>query len=279
MSAPLPSGAVPLPATEPPGAMGTLWDAVLAEADSIDGSQWEQRVPWCPDWSVADLVSHLGGLQSALNGAEQPPVPKGWQPPPDADRFTASMAPAIAARAGWGPRQRVDELRLAGDAHVATLAAVEDWEAPAVGPTGPTTQIGLYAARAFDVWVHLQDLREALGRPVDTDDRSPAAAAAYLFVLNVVPWMFVKRAGAQEGATMRVMLGPPLDHDSVLSVVEGRARWDAGADPGDCLISATPAAFTLLVADRGSPQRWRDAGCLEWQDASGRDFVERARMF
>jgi uncharacterized protein (TIGR03083 family) len=279
MSSPLPEGASVLPPTEPPGAMGALWDHAVAEAQAIADDQWDLPVPWCPQWRVADLVSHLGGLQSALNGAPQPEPPHGFQPSPDVDRFTAAMEPGIAARRDWTPQQRLDELRDASDAHVAVLAAVEDWTEPTVGPTGPTTQLGLYAARAFDVWVHLQDLREALGHPVDTDDRSPAAAAAYLFVLNVVPWMFVKRAGAGEGATMRVTLGPPLEHDNVLKVVDGRAAWDPQADPGDCYVAGTPAALTLLVAGRGSADRWRDAGVLRWAGPRGEDFVERAGMF
>ena len=279
MTASPPDGAALLPPTQPPGAMGHLWDRVVAVAEGLGPDDWPRPVPWCPGWSVADLISHLGGLQSAVNGAPQPAQPQDWQPPPDVDRFTAAMAPAIAARRHCSAEQRLDELRTASDAHVAALAAVEDWSAPAVGPTGPTTQIGLHALRAFDVWVHLQDLHDALDRPVDVDDRSPAAAAAYLFVLNVVPWMFVKRAGAAEGATMRVTLGPPLDHDDVLAVVEGRARWDRLADPGECLVAGTPAAFTLLVAGRGTPQRWREAGVLEWRGPRGADFVGRARMF
>ena len=268
-----------LPPVEPPGAMGALWDEVIAVAEALGPHDWDKRVPWCPDWNVADLISHLGGLQSALNGAPQPPTPEGFEAAAAADRFSAAMAPAIAARREWDPQQRLDELRTASDAHVATLAAAEDWAEPTVGPAGATTQIGLHAARSFDVWVHLQDLREALGQPVSSDDRSPAAAAAHLFVLNAVPWMFVKRAGAQEGATLRVTLGPPLDHDNVLSVVDGRARWDPEADPGDCVITATPAALTLLLARRGTAQRWRDEGVLSWHGPRAAEFVERAGMF
>lgn len=270
---------VALPPTEPPGAMGALWDRVAATAASLDDEDWRRPVPWCPDWDVADLVSHLGGLQSALNGSPQPAPPAGFQAPADADIFTAAMAPAIAARSRWTPAQRLDELQRAGDAHVALLAAVEDWNEPTVGPSGPTTQLGLYVARCFDVWVHLQDLNEALGRPVDTDDRSPAATAAALFVLNTVPWMYAKRAGAPEGSTMRLQVGPPVGHDRVVQITNGRAAWHDDADPGDCVVTATPSALTLLLAGRGSAPRWRDAGVLSWAGPRGGEFVERAGMF
>ena len=273
------SDTVALPPTEPPGAMGALWDRVVAVAQSLGDEDWQRPVPWCPDWDVADLVSHLGGLQSALNGAPQPDPPAGFQAPVDADIFTTAMAPAIAARVDWPPLQRLEELQTAADAHVALLAAVEDWNEATVGPTGPTTQLGLYVARCFDVWVHLQDLNEALERPVDSDDRSPGATAAALFVLNVVPWMYAKRVGAPEGSTMRLQVGPPVDHDRVVQITNGRAAWHDDVDAGDCVVTATPAALTLLLAGRGSPQRWRDAGVLSWAGSRGSDFVELAGMF
>lgn len=147
------------------------------------------------------------------------------------------------------------------------------------GPAGPTTHDGLFHSRAFDVWVHVRDLREALGEPLDLTDACEGAAAAHNFVLGLLPWMFAKRAGAPEGATMRVALGTPLDHDSVLCMRDGRATWDPTADPGDCALTGLPAALTLLVAGRGSPQRWRDAGALNWDGNRGEEFVERARLF
>ena len=51
-------------------------------AESLDSSQWKLPVPWCPDWRVADLISHLGGLQTTYNGDPQPDPPAGWVAPP-----------------------------------------------------------------------------------------------------------------------------------------------------------------------------------------------------
>ena len=261
------------------GAMASLWEQAIHLAENLHDDDWSRPVPWTPAWTVADLISHLGGLQSAMNGDPQPEAPDGWEPPPSDSPFDHAMAWPIQTRRDWSPAQRLEELRRAADDHVAALEGTSDWLEVAQGPAGPTTKDGLFHTRCFDVWVHLQDLHEALGRPVRLDDTSEGAAVAHNFVLGLVPWLFAKRAGAQEGATMRVALGPPLEHDNVLCVTEGRATWDQTADPGDCSVTGLPAGLTLLVTGRATPQRWRDEGALDWTGPRGAEFVERARMF
>jgi uncharacterized protein (TIGR03083 family) len=260
-------------------AMAGLWGSVVEVVEGMAAADWERQVPGCPGWTVSDLVSHLGALQSLLNGAPQPQTPAEIAMPEGASVFDHAMAAPVAARKDWSPEQRVAELRDAVATHVEALEATTDWLTETPGPVGTTTKDGLFKVRAFDIWVHLQDLREALGQRVDIDDETDGAATAHQYVLGLVPWMFVKRAGAQEGATMRVALGAPLDHDSVLSVVNRRAAWDPTADPRDSLVIGSPGALTLLVAGRGSPQHWRDAGALEWTGPRGEEFVERARLF
>ena len=260
-------------------AMRGLWDQAVELAEGLQPGDWQRPVPWTPAWSVGDLVSHLGGLQSLFNGAPQPPEPEGWTAPADGNPFDAAMAGPIAARSRWAPEQRLEELTTAADAHVAALADSTDWLEATAGPVGQTTKDGLFRTRAFDVWVHLQDLRLALDLPVAVDDPSDGAAVAHEYVVGLLPWMFVKRAGARDGNALRITLGPPTNHDNVLHVVGGRATWDPTADPGDCVITGAGGVLTLLTAGRGTPEHWRDAGALSWAGARGDDFVERARMF
>ena len=260
-------------------AMAGLWEQAIALADRFAPEDWQRPVPWCPDWNVADLVSHLGGLQSAMNGDTQPePAPEVAALQSD-NPFDHSVAVNVAARRNWDPSRRLDELRRAAAKHVAHLQSVSDWLEETQGPLGPTTQDGLFRVRTFDVWVHLADLRDAIGEPLDLDDASLGAETAHGYVLGLVPWMFVKRAGAQDGATMRVALGAPLNHDSVLEVVARRATWNPAADPGDCSVTGKPAAFTLLLSGRGTPEHWHRQGALDWTGPRGGEFVERARMF
>lgn len=258
-------------------AAGRLWDRVLAEVDGLDDAAWASSTP-CPDWSVRDLVAHLAGIQTGFDGGPQPAPPPGWTPPAGATPIDAWTAAGVAARSDRSTRELLDELRAARDGHIARLHAA-DPDATANGPTGPTTERGLFVNRVWDVWLHLQDLRDALGREVEADDMSAEAGYAAEYALGLVPWLFVKRAGAGDGACLRVTVTAPLDHDGVLAVEAGRARWSSDADPGDDLVRAAPGALALLTVGRGTPQRWRDAGALEWSGQLGRDFVERARIF
>ena len=260
-------------------AMTQLWDQVIAVADTIAPQQWDDPVPWCPNWRIADLVSHLGGLQTAMNGAPQPEPPAGWEAPTEGSLFDLAMAPSTAARAEWSPQQRLDELQVARDGHAAALRAVEDWSAPAQGPVGPTTQDGLFGVRAFDIWVHLQDLRHALGVPVEFDDDGAAAGAAFDYVAGLMPWMFVKRAGATDGDVMLVSLAAPLDRNGVVRVIERRAHWEEATEAPEDRLTAAPGALTLLAAGRGAPATWRDEGAVQWSGPLATAFVERARLF
>lgn len=264
--------------TDRAAAAQQLWDRLIVVAEAVQGDDWRRPTP-CPLWSVHDLVAHLSAIQLLFDGGPDVAPPDDWQPPADMAPLDVWTERGVAARRSWSPAELLAELHAARDGHVARLQATQDWDEATQGPVGPTTQAGLFAVRCFDLWVHLQDLHLALDQPVDAPDVTAAAQAGHGYVLNLVPWLFGKRAGAPEGATMRVTLGPPLDHDSVLRVVDGRARWDPGADAGSDAVTADPAGFTLLAAGRGTPQQWQQAGLLDWSGDLGSQFVERARLF
>jgi uncharacterized protein (TIGR03083 family) len=257
-------------------AAGALWDRVIALAEGVDDRAWTRETP-CPGWSVQDMLAHLSAVQVGFDAGIDLPTPQGWTPPSDPQ--SAWTESGVVARRSWDRAAVLTELREARAGHVARLSAVRDWSAQTTGPLGPTTEEGLLQIRLFDLWVHVQDLREALGLDIDADDTSTAAVLAHTFVLDRVPYLFVKRAGAVDGATMRLVLGAPLDFDSVLEVSGGRARFNPEADPGSCSVTAAPAALTLLCAGRGDPERYRSAGLLEWTGPRGEEFVERARLF
>jgi uncharacterized protein (TIGR03083 family) len=255
-----------------------LWDRVAVLVDGLDPADWERPTP-CPGWDVRDVVGHLSGIQVGFDAGVAEPPPDGWEPDPSASPLDAWAEAGVAARRAWDRARLRVELDDARRGHVARLAAVEDWSAQADGPLGRTTEDGLFQVRMFDVWVHLQDLRVALGLPVEHDDTSPGARAAHGYVAGLVPWLYVRKAGAQEHATMRVALGPPLDVDTVVEVSMGRGRLNPDADPGICAVTGSPSALTLLCAGRSDAEALRAAGFLDWSGPRGEEFVARARLF
>lgn len=260
---------------------GDLWDRVIAVTESLEPDDWSRPTP-CPAWDVHDVLTHLTGLQTAFEGLPQPSPPEGWSPPEGLGPVDMWTSVGVAARQDWGSEQVVEELRQARAAHVERLGRV-DPEAPTQGPTGPTTEHGLFMVRCFDIWVHVQDLAVGLGRPMDVEDSSAEARVAAEFVFQTVPYLYGKKAGAPEGEVMRFTLSAPLEHDGVLTVTEGRARWDEDTDPEAAAernaFRATSGAFTLLAAGRGSPEEYRDRGALSWSGPNADTFVQRARLF
>ncbi|RSM89744.1 maleylpyruvate isomerase family mycothiol-dependent enzyme [Kibdelosporangium aridum] len=86
--------------------MHTDWlrDQTNALADAVSGLEPGKRVPTCPEWSVRDLVAHVGLIQRRatliVQTGEAVPFPSGGEAPDD-----------------WGPwlREGADELARAAD--------------------------------------------------------------------------------------------------------------------------------------------------------------------
>jgi uncharacterized protein (TIGR03083 family) len=258
-----------------PEAASALWDRLADAAREVE--DWSLPVPACPGWDVHDLIGHCSGIQRFFDAGVSPSPPPGWDAPEDAGASDAWTARAVAARRDWSRDDVMAELAAAREGHADRLNAVTDWDAPALGPVGETTEDGLFRIRCYDLWVHLQDLREAVGAPMDLDDRSEAAVVAHQFVVELVPWLFAKRAGAGDGASLRLVLGAPLDVDRTVAVSGRRAAW-TDQERGDDLLEGAPAALTMLASGRRDPSAWRADGLLDWSGPSATTFVTHARL-
>lgn len=263
---------------DPAAALTDLWDRLIAVAKRLDDEQWALPTP-CAEWDVHDLLAHCAAVQIDLDGGVHVPPPDDWRPPEGVgalDRLTAS---GVAARRGWGPEEVRTELRHAREGHVARLQRVEDWHSGVEGPVGRTTEEGLLATRCYDLWVHLQDLRVALGQPLDIGDDSEAARTAHGYVIDRLPWLLAKPVGAADGEALRVILASPAPLDTVVAMRDGRARFERTAQAVSSTVRAAPEALTLLVSGRETPATWRSRGLLEWSGPLGERFVESARFF
>lgn len=255
-----------------------LWDRVVALVAGLSAHDWSRATP-CAGWDVRDLVGHLSGLQVAFDTGRVEPPPRHAAPQPGLAALDVRTNAGVIARRGWSREELLAELATARAGHVRRLAAVASWDAPTVGPLGGTREDGLFRVRMFDLWVHLQDLRMALGQPVEADDDSPAAAVAHGYVWERVPFLLGKRVGAPEGSTLRLTFSAPLDVDTVVEVRGGRARLNPEADAGICVVAGAPAGLTMLACGRATPEHWRSERMLHWRGSLAEAFVARARLF
>jgi uncharacterized protein (TIGR03083 family) len=225
-----------------------LWDRFDAVLADLDEDDWHRPVPSCPGWDVHDLVGHIGGLTTMFAGLPQPEPPAGWAPPEGAGPIDSFTEAAVAARRGRTPRDQLEELALARRTWTDGLRALPDLDGEAMGPTGKTTQREFVRVRLFDLWHHLWDLHAALGKPFDLTDDSLAAVTCHGYVLQRVPFLYGKRAGAPEWASVRLRLGVPLEVDRSVIVSDGRADWTDV--PAADTVEGPAAAFTLTITGR-----------------------------
>ncbi|MDQ1536906.1 MAG: hypothetical protein QOE58_1299, partial [Actinomycetota bacterium] len=133
------------------------------------------------------------------------------------------------------------------------------------GVFGPDEATAVVLMRAFDVWVHEQDIRSALDRPGNLD--SPAARVFVNAVMAQLPRLVSRDAGLEPGQVVVIeVTGPLLTRQAVLVEVDDRgrprgrvlgsgempARQSEGHRDGPTTISLSTEAFTRRAAGRRS---------------------------
>jgi len=148
----------------------------------------QARVPGCPDWTLADLVEHVGGVQMfwAVVVAE---ADASSRPPEEKTDFESPTGDLVAWSAS-ATRQLLDALRAAGPSSPAWA-----WW----GASGAPLNAGAVARHQVqEAAVHARDAEETIGRPAPL----PAAVA----VDGVAEFLSVPlaSAGPWPGAPVRI---------------------------------------------------------------------------
>jgi uncharacterized protein (TIGR03086 family) len=163
----------------------------------------------CPDYSLGDLVDHVGGFAVAFTRAANKEIPPGGtQPPsPDASRLT-------------------DDWRRRIPADLAALAAA--WQQPdawsgmthAGGVDLPGEVAGVVALD--ELVIHGWDVARATGQPFEVDSRSLDAVADFVqgFSADGTPGLFGSRVPVPDNA-------PELDR--VIGMAGRDPSWSPGA--------------------------------------------------
>ena len=141
----------------------------------------------CPGWTVLDQLAHVASLEAMVAGEPEPDV--------DISHHThvrhavgAKVERYVESRRGRDLEEVLDELEERLGERLAFYRSGTEWaEREVSGPFGPTTWGDLLAIRTFDIWVHEQDVREALARPGGLDSGAAALAVSQLFAAPSSP--------------------------------------------------------------------------------------------
>ncbi len=186
----------------------------------------DARVPSCPDWSLGDLVWHLGGVQwfwseivrtqaTVRDGIAQPLDPSDDELPPWFDRVSAGLVDVLAA--------------------ADVSMRVWSWAG------GQQDVAWVMRRQAHEAAVHRWDAERSIGEPGPI---SPALAADG--IAEFFDWMFGPEDAAAAEGSVTVQLAPS-DADATWVVGVRDGRIDLAAEPADADVTAHGSSSELLL--------------------------------
>ncbi|MGH8926848.1 MAG: maleylpyruvate isomerase family mycothiol-dependent enzyme [Acidimicrobiia bacterium] len=224
------------------------WASVEKLIDVLDGDDWDRPTP-CVGWSVKDLVAHLGHIEGLMvHGFDQPDPTADWVG--NGSPLDQVTGQGVSSRRGWSVDQVAAETRRAGAATLRLFAGTVDWEEQALTPIGPATRQVAVEMRVNDLFIHLCDLRAALGLPVDHYQEPAARTVAVGRATRLTPWAWVKRARATEGQRLRLDLSGPGGIQIDVVVRDGRAVIEPQSETPDATVKGSALAYLLAVSGR-----------------------------
>ncbi|MET9426130.1 MULTISPECIES: maleylpyruvate isomerase family mycothiol-dependent enzyme [unclassified Streptomyces] len=239
-------------------------EAIAELVQPLAEGEWNRATP-CPGWSVRDIVSHVIGMECEMLGDPRPihSLPRDlfhvrgdfaryMEVQVDARRH--HTAPEMTAELEYVLIRRARQLRNENRSPDTLIRA----------PLGAQQSLELaYRMRAFDVWVHEQDLRTALGKPGNLD--SPGAYVARDNFLYVLPRVVAKDAGAPPNTAVVFDIHGPVEFLRTVRVdAEGRGTIDGAPSLGPAVTIATDwETYVRLACGRVRPSAVADRVKIE----------------
>jgi uncharacterized protein (TIGR03083 family) len=255
-----------------------VWRDIETLVSGFRNEQWQTPTS-LPGWNVHDVVAHLIGVESMLQGADTP----------DADVDVSTLKHVrndvgvmnerwVRKLRGLSTAELLDKFRATTVQRRKALSDLSDhdWNDVTATPAGPDSYGRFMRVRVFDCWMHEQDIRDAVGEPgVVSELVGPAAELALDEMAASMGFVVGKLGGAPDGSRVSIELTGPLGR-TINVVVEGRGRLvdDFGdADPTST-IKLDGLLFTRLAGGRTTLAQHPDAVAYGGDEAVGRRVVE-----
>lgn len=216
------------------------------------------RATECPGWSVRDVISHVIAVESELLGDPRPIHSLPGDLRHISSEFARYMELPVDKRRCHTAPEMTGELEYTVIRRSRALRNARQEPGDLVRqPAGPFARDVPYSEllriRAFDVWVHEQDLRRALGVPGNLD--SPGAQVTRDFLVQGLPKVVAKLAGAPAGSSVAFDVTGPLEFLRTVRVDEhGRASVDGTVSLApDVQFTLGWETYVRLACGRGRP--------------------------
>lgn len=168
----------------------------------------EQRETACPGWNVHDQFAHVTSLEAWVQGETLPDIDVSGRAHVR-NGLGAVVEKYLESRRGRSLDELLEELEDLSTSWIAHLEAdTTSADDDALGPFGPTTLLGLMQSRVFDLWVHEQDIRGAIGRPGNLD--GPGATLVVRAIFAALPKAVARTAEVPPGQAVILDLTGPI---------------------------------------------------------------------
>ncbi|WP_435975109.1 maleylpyruvate isomerase family mycothiol-dependent enzyme [Streptomyces sp. Qhu_M48] len=250
-------------------------EAIAELVQPLVEGEWNRPTP-CPGWSVRDIVSHVIGMETEMLGDPRPihSLPRDlYHVRSDFARYMEVQvdvrrhhtAPEMTSELEYILIRRARQLRNENRSPEHLIRA----------PLGAEQSLELaYRMRAFDVWVHEQDLRAALGVPGNLD--SAGAHVTRDVLLEALPKVVAKDAGAPASSAVVVDVSGPVEFLRTVRVdAEGRGSIDGAPSLGPAVTLATDwETFVRLACGRVRPADVADRVKTEGDEELARAILD-----
>ena len=257
-------------------ALGEVWASVSDVLGKLSEDEWQLPSP-LPGWSVQDNVAHILGTEAMLAGEPGPDVEidreanahvrndigafnEQW-----VESLRAVPPSEMLARFRELTRMRLDALDQMSD---------DEWNAESFTPAGKDTYGRFMQIRAFDCWLHEQDIRDAVGRPghesgVAVDVVLDEMATALGFVVG-------KKAGAAAGQSVTFALtdSGAVVRELHVEVGERAAVVPARSAPATVVLTMPVGVMTRRCAGRVGPDDLLDQVVIDGDLALAAKILE-----
>lgn len=253
-----------------------VWDEIDAVLAGLTDEQWEAQTS-LPGWTVRDVTAHMIGTESMLQG----------EATPDADMDLSTLKHIrndigmlnerwVRKLRSLSPAELLERFRAITGVRREALTSMgdDDWNQITATPAGPDTYGRFMRVRAFDCWMHLDDILVAVGRSAH-QPQGPASRLALDEAAASMGFVVGKLGGAPDGSRVTIELTGPLARTIRVEVAgRGQVVEDfAGREPTST-ISLDGLLFTRLAGGRTTPDRHAGAISYEGDEAVGRRIVE-----
>ena len=196
----------------------------------------------CPGWSVRDVLSHLLGFEEMVRGAPVPEFSGAW--PSHVRNPLGELNEAfVSAHRHEAGLDVLDQFREASRRSLVALRTLDDaaWDKVGWSPEGERPYHRFQETRVLDSWIHLQDIRDALGEP--EDDHGAGEEIVVNRFEGVLPFVIGKKMKVPEGSLVQINLTGRLARTILIAVLDGRAASLEHSEKNPDLELTTPVAL------------------------------------